>query len=163
MIVQFYRTLKSIQESLLDTLKEVEMANKVSDVSEKKAGKFSVRAIFLIVIVLLAVVGIVWFGFIGPNMTDVTACVAPEGFELITKTDAVEPVTGQPVTILRAIASTGIPIEGSKQIIVPACGSNDRDARNETNLHLQIDGKDRYIASGAIIFKNAPLALATQP
>ncbi len=134
----------------------------------KKVGRFSVRAILAIVIVLLAAGGIGWFGFINPNNSDVTACKAPEGFFYIENTWAKDPKSGEQVLIVRGLVSNGEPVVAGKQIVFSVCGSPDPKIMSTGNLYLIFrktpDDIERvYYLPSVAVGIGAPLALATQP
>lgn len=128
---------------------------------KKGRSKRSVKVV-LGVIIILGIVGVTIWG-VYTFRNDITACNAPDGFANVANIMASDPGSGEVVYVVRGIVSTGAPIMGSKKIVIPACGSSDPSLTNVTNMYLRIDGKDTYLASGAIGYGSAPLALATQP
>ena len=131
-------------------------ATNVKKVSLKKLLRMVLDSIIVLGMVVLVVWGVL------SSQNDITRCVAPDGFTNVANVMASDPGSGEVVYVVRGIVSTGSPIMGSKKIVIPACGSSDPSLTNVTNMYLRIDGKDTYLASGAIGYGSAPLA-STQP
>lgn len=137
------------------------MENKIRPILEKKAGKFNVRRLVLLVLGLGIIITVAWGAFTATIESN--NCKPADGFAYVSNVMAKNPETEEQIYIARAVISTGSPIASDKQIKWPTCTTKDASLMSVRNLYVVIDGKVSYLASGVIGLGTGPLAVVTQP
>jgi len=95
----------------------------------------------------------------------VARCEPPAGYSYYSgpATD----MQGNPVSIVRSVYTGANGIPGGKRIVVPPCGSPDKELSTVNGLVVNIDGLGQVtLASATVVWSNsspAPLASAPQP
>lgn len=95
----------------------------------------------------------------------VTRCEPPAGY--LYYSGPATDIQGNPVSIVRSVYTGANGIPGGKRIVVPPCGTPDKELSTVNGLVVNIDGIGQVtLASATVVWSNTspvPLASAPQP
>lgn len=139
----------------------MESANQANGITSTKRKHGERRLVIALVVALIVVGGVIFFGWVMPVIANGTACQAPNGYEMVTN-KMVTDLSGNEIFILRGVIATGESVQGGKKIVLPPCGTTETGLATINNMFVVMDGKQVFLAAGTIGVDSNPTEVPQQ-